>query len=502
MQETVKLIENAFVFTCDENQQSGMLSILIRGDKIIEIGKRADAMSAQYPQLERINAEGKILLPGFIDAHHRAESVVLRFLSPLFVPQQNHSLKLVQKAFEYLTTKAAEDELKTLYRLAFFSALRAGVTTLSEYGMDYLDKSFRAAIEALQQTQQRAYLGIQNGDQYEAALLHKSKNIHYAAVLPTDRNLTLYNLQNTLRIAQQRQFPIIVNDCSDLQAYESFKKKFGKSLIQLGNEHHIFNNPIFLVNVKGFDKADIELIVKGKIPVIITPTFFYNSKDNFSIAGDLINRVVIALGSGWGNANPFEEMRQLVSLYLSKSITITSPLEILLTHTIGGAQALSMSNEVGSIKEGKKADIVLLNASGILHQPCLVSQDPELISRHCISEMTMHDVTDVMIGGEFYVRKGHLLTCSEDELAREASLLMKQICSVLGEESVYQEAGLVVPFSSKKEINDGILSDEGFRIIRDKEKINNDTNTNLETPATPQSIKKNLHKVFGEDDIE
>ncbi|MBP8976784.1 MAG: amidohydrolase family protein, partial [Bacteroidetes bacterium] len=259
MQETVKLIENAFVFTCDENQQSGMLSILIRGDKIIEIGKRADAMSAQYPQLERINAEGKILLPGFIDAHHRAESVVLRFLSPLFVPQQNHSLKLVQKAFEYLTTKAAEDELKTLYRLAFFSALRAGVTTLSEYGMDYLDKSFRAAIEALQQTQQRAYLGIQNGDQYEAALLHKSKNIHYAAVLPTDRNLTLYNLQNTLRIAQQRQFPIIVNDCSDLQAYESFKKKFGKSLIQLGNEHHIFNNPIFLVNVKGFDKADIEL---------------------------------------------------------------------------------------------------------------------------------------------------------------------------------------------------------------------------------------------------
>ncbi|MBP8976931.1 MAG: amidohydrolase family protein, partial [Bacteroidetes bacterium] len=284
--------------------------------------------------------------------------------------------------------------------------------------------------------------------------------------------------------------------------YESFKKKFGKSLIQLGNEHHIFNNPIFLVNVKGFDKADIELIVKGKIPVIITPTFFYNSKDNFSIAGDLINRVVIALGSGWGNANPFEEMRQLVSLYLSKSITITSPLEILLTHTIGGAQALSMSNEVGSIKEGKKADIVLLNASGILHQPCLVSQDPELISRHCISEMTMHDVTDVMIGGEFYVRKGHLLTCSEDELAREASLLMKQICSVLGEESVYQGAGLVVPFSSKKEINDGILSDEGFRIIRDKEKINNDTNTNLETPATPQSIKKNLHKVFGEDDIE
>ncbi|HOV99571.1 MAG TPA: amidohydrolase family protein [Bacteroidota bacterium] len=502
MQESVKLIENAFVFTCDENQRSGVLSILIRGDKIVEIGKRADAMSAQYSQLERINAEGKILLPGFIDAHHRAESVVLRFLDPLFVPQQNRSLNLVRKASEYLTTKATEDELKTLYRLAFFSALRAGVTTLSEYGMDYLDKSFRAAIEALQQTQQRAYIGLHNGDQYEAALLYKSKNIHYAAVLPTDRNLTLYNLQNTLRIAQQRQLPIIINDCADIHAFESFKKKFGKGIIQLGNEHHIFDSPVFLVNVRGFDKADAELIVKRKFPVIVTPTNFSNANDNSSTVEDLINRVTIALGSGWGNANPFEEMRQLISLYLSKSVAIASPFEILAAHTIGGAQALSLSNEAGSIKEGKKADIVFLNASGIFHQPCLVSEDAELVLQHCISEMTAHDVADVMIGGEFYVREGHLLTCSEDELAREASSLMKQIYSVLGEENVHQEAGLVVPFSSKKEVIDGISSDEGFRIIRDHEKINTDTNTNLETPAQPQSIKKNLHKVFGEDDIE
>ena len=63
------LIEDATVVTM--NAQRDILtdaSIAISGERIAAVGL-TDALQAQYPQAERIDGRGKVVLPGLINCH-------------------------------------------------------------------------------------------------------------------------------------------------------------------------------------------------------------------------------------------------------------------------------------------------------------------------------------------------------------------------------------------------------------------------------------------------
>jgi predicted amidohydrolase YtcJ len=81
MNDSIKIIENGFVLTGDKQNRAGKLTIIIQNGRITEIGRRADALKATYPNAEVIDSAGKIILPGFVDAHHTGESFILRYLT-------------------------------------------------------------------------------------------------------------------------------------------------------------------------------------------------------------------------------------------------------------------------------------------------------------------------------------------------------------------------------------------------------------------------------------
>ena len=66
--------------------------------------------------------------------------------------------------------------------------------------------------------------------------------------------------------------------------------------------------------------------------------------------------------------------------------------------TINGAYALGLENEIGSIEEGKKADIACFNLDSPSFTPI-----NNLISALCYSAQS-EDVKHVMIDGEFVMR--------------------------------------------------------------------------------------------------
>lgn len=77
----VKIIENGFVVSGNVKNQLGCMTVIVQGNRILEIGKRADAVKPQFADAEVIDAAGKIIFPGFINAHYRGESFILRFLT-------------------------------------------------------------------------------------------------------------------------------------------------------------------------------------------------------------------------------------------------------------------------------------------------------------------------------------------------------------------------------------------------------------------------------------
>ena len=93
--------------------------------------------------------------------------------------------------------------------------------------------------------------------------------------------------------------------------------------------------------------------------------------------------------------------------------------------TLGGASALGLKDEIGSIEPGKKADLVALS----LNQPHLTPvYDPV---SHIVYAARGSDVRFVWVDGRQVVNNGQILTVNEVEILSEANRTGKKISSFI-----------------------------------------------------------------------
>ena len=55
-------------------------AVVWEGDKILELGPRQELLE-KYPQAQRLDAKGGVIMPAFINAHHHIYSAFARGLS-------------------------------------------------------------------------------------------------------------------------------------------------------------------------------------------------------------------------------------------------------------------------------------------------------------------------------------------------------------------------------------------------------------------------------------
>ena len=98
--------------------------------------------------------------------------------------------------------------------------------------------------------------------------------------------------------------------------------------------------------------------------------------------------------------------------------------EILETATLGGAQALGLETEIGTLEAGKQADLIVISLGSAAQQPLHDVYSTILFAS------TAREVRLTMIAGAEIYRDGAAKTVDEDELRLE----MKQIARKMNEE--------------------------------------------------------------------
>ena len=86
--------------------------------------------------------------------------------------------------------------------------------------------------------------------------------------------------------------------------------------------------------------------------------------------------------------------------------------EILKVATNGGARALGVEKEIGSLEVGKKADILLVDRSQLDHLPLY---DPYFVAANTV---VGRDVRTVVIDGKLVMKDRELLTVDREEIDR------------------------------------------------------------------------------------
>jgi 5-methylthioadenosine/S-adenosylhomocysteine deaminase len=134
------------------------------------------------------------------------------------------------------------------------------------------------------------------------------------------------------------------------------------------------------------------------------------------------------------NMDLFEAMR--VGAFLQKLATMNPAVvpayQALEMATIGGARSLGMDNEIGSLEVGKKADMILVDLTGVHMRP-INNIANNLV--YCTSAAS--DVETVIVDGQLVVQDHRLLCCDEQKTIAEAEEFALQR---------FARAGLDVPF--------------------------------------------------------
>ncbi|MGD0036185.1 MAG: amidohydrolase family protein [Bacteroidota bacterium] len=508
MIDSIKIVENGFVFSGDKQNRAGKLTLIIQNGRIIEIGRRADALKATYPNAEVIDGAGKIILPGFVDAHHTGESFILHYLTSGQPMSRWNKTRIISRAYDYLRKEATFQEFLTLYRLSYYAALKSGVTTLSEYGIDNLEHSFAASLEAMQQTNQRGFIGLHNGDQIEAARKQRESSIRFAFVVTDEENLTTYNLQSSIRSARELQWPIILHLGQTRQAFNIVKKNFNKSIAQLYAEYGAIDSLAHLLHLSCFEYGDFEIIAKSGTPLVYSPSAILQKGTEIPPFEELLKyKITLAFGTDWGIARPLENIQSYRSILNTLGLPHERAYNLLSLHTINGAYALGLDGEIGTIETGKKADLVFLNLSEFRMNSILADGNAEQILEVVLQEAASQQVSDVMINGEFYVREGHALTYSEEDLAREGQTIFKKLLSFHEQKtSGLPLAAPILKFSEQqikesKSSEEDMLAEEGFRIVRKERTTSAPQAKGTASHETAKELPKNVKKIFGDDEV-
>ena len=137
--------------------------------------------------------------------------------------------------------------------------------------------------------------------------------------------------------------------------------------------------------------------------------------------------VNVALGADGAPCNntldAFHELRLAATLHLPRSGPRAMPAaEVLAMATIRGATALGLAREIGSLEEGKAADLTIVDLTAPHCQPA--GPDPHATLVYCARAS---DVTEVLVAGRPLVRARKLLTLDAGALAAQAALEARRV---------------------------------------------------------------------------
>jgi 5-methylthioadenosine/S-adenosylhomocysteine deaminase len=123
----------------------------------------------------------------------------------------------------------------------------------------------------------------------------------------------------------------------------------------------------------------------------------------------------------WEEIDAAAKLHKLVAL----NPTVVTALQAFEMATIGGARAIHMDEEIGSLESGKRADMIFVDLSAPHLTPMY-----NLYS-HLVYATKASDVTDTIVNGRLLMRNRKLLTLNEEAIKSVARRYKEQVSQSL-----------------------------------------------------------------------
>ena len=386
-----------------------------------------------------IDASGKLVMPGLINAHTHAYMTIHRNVADdlAFFDW----LDAVQRIEDYMT----EEDVYWTTLLAIIEMLRSGTTCFVDMtiksakeksgpksaaaGAVY-DSGFRAVIS-------RGLAGVSESDEshmkygqaiYEMELFKNEPRLQFLHGPHAPYSCMADYLQKLTRSARDRGIGQTIHLSESQAEMDSIRKEHAATPIAYVDSLGVFDVPVIAAHCVYAADEDIRLMAEKGVSVALCPKSNMKLGNGFAPAQKLLDAGInVCLGTdGCGSNNSlnmFSEMNAAALVYKGamRRAQCVSAAEVLKMATLNGAKAIGREGALGILREGALADLILVN----LNEPQFIPQNNILSG--LVYSSTGTEVDTVLVNGEVLMENKALTTIDEGKVYAECQKIMNRI---------------------------------------------------------------------------
>ena len=435
-------------------------AVAIAGDKIVSVGKSRD-ITLQFPDAAVTDFGTSAILPGLVNAHSHLELTVMRG----FLENEEHDFKAWLGKLTVARMAMTGDDLFVSAACGALEAARAGITCVADSssvatrtmpavsavglrGIVYHETFGPDPIVA-----EQSLAGLQR--ELDAMRALESTTLRAGVSPHAPYTVSAPLLRSIAKLAIQEKVPLMMH-AAESQAEKSLlldgtgpfaeglrKRNIdwqapGISTIQYLTVQDIMETQPLLAHCITLDDQDIETIRHAGASVAHCPKSNAKLRHGRAPFAKLIGaHLKVGLGSDSvasnNNCDILEEARFAILVARGSSPTVRegvsstdalaqiNPDRALFAATLGGARALGLDQEIGSLLEGKQADLTVVGLDGAHQHPVSNPVDALIFSS------SGRDVRMTMVAGKEVFRDGSITTVDQAELSSRLTLVRDKL---------------------------------------------------------------------------
>ncbi|MUJ28838.1 amidohydrolase family protein [Aliivibrio fischeri] len=428
------IINNGQVLTVNSDMEvidDGV--VVVKNDKIIAVGN--EKLLEQYYAPKNIDANDGIVMPGMINAHNHLPMIAFRGLG-----EEGISNRLFAYFFPLEAQKLSRELIYNATKLGAIDLAQSGVTTYADmyYHMDEMAK-------ATKEVGLRAVLGETvikfpvvdakqpyGGIQYAKSFIEEYQNdplITPAYAPHAVYTVSKEKLQEINQLSEDYDVPVLIH-VAEFPNEEARIKDPTKatSSVEYLEEIGVLDERMVIAHGIHLSQHDQALLKQADVGVVYNPMANAKGATGIAPAWDMFRADMrVGLGTdGPMSSNQVDLWRTLsyaanMQRLKNSDRTIMIPEQVIEMATIGGAKALHMEDEIGSLEVGKKADIIIVETQSANMMP---SYDPYAT---LVYQANPSNVDTTIVNGKVVMEQRQMKTIQLDDIRQSVEAFESDI---------------------------------------------------------------------------
>jgi len=420
------LLQNALIITQNPNNDIFTGDILIERNVISQIGHNIASSGHQIYQLD-----GLVITPGFIQSHVHLCQTLFRNLS-----DELELLEWLEKYIWPLEMSHNENSLQASVQLGLAELLLNGTTSILDMGnARYQEIIFQEmATSGIRGLSGMVMMDTGNQEYKQGTdqlidrtieLIEKWHNGHngriqYALAPRFVLSCSPKLWKEVKKLSEKYNLIIHSHSSENQKEWQQVKQLTGYSNLEYFVRNNLASSKLCLAHCIWVSEQEMQMLSEYQINVLHCPSANLKLASGVAPIPEFLEKGInVSLGSDGAacnnNLDIFNEMRLASFIQkLRSGVTSISAKAVFDMATSGGAKSLGLSDQIGSLGKGKKADLVVMDLNKVHSIPA------DDIYAQIVFSGKSSNVRHVMVDGKWVVYDQKLQNFSEKQIIENA----------------------------------------------------------------------------------